>query len=243
MEKLIKIGHRGFRVGVDENTADAFDKAVELDMNYIECDVRMSKDDIMVIIHDATVDRTFEGTGSVNDMTLNELKSLKAVKTGATILTAEEVIEQYSDKIKLMLEVKDPKVPKPLADLIRTKQKKDRVVFSGRDPAQFKEIQKMIPDAVFCHNITKSKSFSEKDLYKCETLEELPVEYDMISLSLQRISRKFINKCRELGIKSLCWNFLKSRRPLKRTYKIMERGVDGILFDHPKIAEEFIGSS
>src|SRR5262249_55590367 len=70
--------HRGARSYAPENTLLAFAVAYDLGADGVECDLRRSRDDRLVIIHDAVVDRTTNGTGEVAMMRLNELHSLDA---------------------------------------------------------------------------------------------------------------------------------------------------------------------
>ena len=70
--------HKGWSAKYPENTMEAFRAAAELGVDQIEIDVRVTADDELVIIHDATVDRTTNGSGKVIDMTLAELKALDA---------------------------------------------------------------------------------------------------------------------------------------------------------------------
>lgn len=70
--------HRGFRGKFPENTMLAFREAEKAGADGIELDVRLTKDGEVVIIHDATVDRTTEGKGAVSSLTLSELKTLNA---------------------------------------------------------------------------------------------------------------------------------------------------------------------
>lgn len=72
------IGHRGARGEAPENTLPGFAYAVALGLSDVEFDVRRTHDDQVVVIHDATVDRTTNGTGMVADMTLAELTALDA---------------------------------------------------------------------------------------------------------------------------------------------------------------------
>ena len=75
--------HRGFSEKYPENTMEAFRAAVALGVDQIETDVRITKDGQLVLHHDATVDRTTDGTGLVKDFTLAELKQLDAgIKKG-----------------------------------------------------------------------------------------------------------------------------------------------------------------
>ena len=70
------IAHRGFSSQAPENTSAAFDKAIENDFLYIETDVQLTSDNIPVIIHDETVDRTSNGKGKVSEKTLSDIKKL-----------------------------------------------------------------------------------------------------------------------------------------------------------------------
>ena len=70
--------HRGWCDKYPENTMIAYQKAVELGVDQIELDVRMTADGALVLMHDATVDRTTDGTGKIAEMTLAEVKKLDA---------------------------------------------------------------------------------------------------------------------------------------------------------------------
>ncbi|MGI8483309.1 MAG: glycerophosphodiester phosphodiesterase [Thermomicrobiales bacterium] len=72
------IGHRGARGEAPENTLAGFSYAASLGLSSVEFDVRRTRDDQVVVIHDATVDRTTNGTGTVAEMTLGELTALDA---------------------------------------------------------------------------------------------------------------------------------------------------------------------
>jgi len=72
------IGHRGNRAHAPENTIESFAQAVSLGADAIEFDVRVTADGIPVVHHDATVNRTTDGTGEISRMTFDELKELDA---------------------------------------------------------------------------------------------------------------------------------------------------------------------
>ena len=75
--------------------------------DFVEVDVRMSKDNRLVIMHDADINRTTDGKGFVKDYTLQELKKLDA-GNGETIPTLDEVMECVKDRIGLVIEIKEP---------------------------------------------------------------------------------------------------------------------------------------
>jgi len=72
------IAHRGHSIAVPENTLEAYRRAIELGAEMIECDVNMTRDGELVMIHDWRLDRTTTATGRVEDMTLAEIQALDA---------------------------------------------------------------------------------------------------------------------------------------------------------------------
>ena len=76
--RILVAAHRGARFTHPENTMHAFRHAIEQGVDMIETDVRMTKDRQLVLMHDPTVDRTTNGSGTVCDMTLAEFKALNA---------------------------------------------------------------------------------------------------------------------------------------------------------------------
>lgn len=108
------IAHRGASSIAPENTIPAFKKACELSSDGFECDVHLSKDGELVVIHDSTLDRTTNGSGKVCDYTLIQLKKLDAgIKfsekyKGTTIPTLEETIEfAVLNNLLIEIELKD----------------------------------------------------------------------------------------------------------------------------------------
>jgi glycerophosphoryl diester phosphodiesterase len=71
-------GHRGARFEAPENTLPGFEYAKSIGLTALEFDIHLTKDEHLVVIHDATVDRTTNGTGNVADLTLEEIQALEA---------------------------------------------------------------------------------------------------------------------------------------------------------------------
>jgi glycerophosphoryl diester phosphodiesterase len=107
------IGHRGDPSGAPEQTIPAFERAVRLGVDMIEADVRRTRDGRLVLLHDATVDRTTNGRGAVADLTFEELRRLDAGGwfspdfAGARIPALDELFELAEHSgIGLCLEAK-----------------------------------------------------------------------------------------------------------------------------------------
>jgi len=112
------IAHRGFSEQRPENTFTSFDYALSSGVNSIELDVRLTADQVLVVIHDDTVDRTTDGSGRVKDFTFNELKSLDAgswFKNEAgykdqVIPSFEEILLRYHNKAHIYIEIKSEEI-------------------------------------------------------------------------------------------------------------------------------------
>ncbi len=109
---MLVIGHRGARNEAPENTLAGFAYAKRLGLDGVEFDVRLSSDGQLVVIHDATVDRTTNGHGAVSDFTAVQLANLDARaqfpdwkgSCGVPLLT--EVLDVLGDDLRMMIEIK-----------------------------------------------------------------------------------------------------------------------------------------
>lgn len=117
MGAILKIGHRGAKAHVAENTLASFQKALDMGADGIELDVHVCATGELVVIHDFTVDRTTNGTGEVHKLTLAELKRLK-VEGEHTIPTLEEVLELAGKRCFLNIEMKGRHTAQPLSQLM-----------------------------------------------------------------------------------------------------------------------------
>jgi len=98
-------GHRGNPAENPENTMRSFRSAIAVGCDLIECDVHLSSDGRLVVIHDHTLDRTTNGSGLVRDFSAAELRKLDAGE-GEKIPLLQEVIELALGKVGLVIEIK-----------------------------------------------------------------------------------------------------------------------------------------
>lgn len=117
MYKILKIGHRGASGYEPENTLISFEKAIDLNADGIELDVHLSSDGELVVIHDETIERTFNGKGAVNEFTLKKLKSFHSDKN-QVIPTLIEVVDLVNRRCFINIELKGIGTAKPVSDII-----------------------------------------------------------------------------------------------------------------------------
>jgi glycerophosphoryl diester phosphodiesterase len=126
---FMTIAHRGASGARPENTLAAFRHALELGIRHLECDVRLSRDGQIVVMHDATVDRTTDGRGRVSDLTLAELRALDAggrfapAWAGERIPLLDELLAIVPADARIVVEIKDddrfPRLTDATVDALR----------------------------------------------------------------------------------------------------------------------------
>lgn len=137
--------HRGAKMVAPENTLPAFEQAIALGAQGIELDVQCSKDGVLVVMHNFTVDETTSGKGRVVDLTAAELSKLDAGShfnakfANVGVPTLEEVLAVITGDLKLNIEVKtqDPmggREVEPLVELIQKHNLYDQVIVSSFNP-------------------------------------------------------------------------------------------------------------
>lgn len=141
---MLKIGHRGAKGHVPENTIESFLKAFELGAHGIELDVHLSADEEAIVIHDDTVDRTIKNAaGFVKDFTVAECQKLG-------IPTLVEVFHILPEGAFLNIEIKDPKATKIVVEevekFVRLKEiTYQKVVVSSFNWDVLKEVKTLNP--------------------------------------------------------------------------------------------------
>lgn len=119
MSRFTLIAHRGLSAGAPENTDASFGLAIVKGLRNIELDVQLTSDDVPVVIHDSTIDRTTDGRGRVADLSLRELQLLDAGAwfdakfAGEKMMTLTDVLDKYADLAHLHIELKSEQVDLP----------------------------------------------------------------------------------------------------------------------------------
>ena len=124
-------GHRGNPAEYPENTLASFQSAIDAGCDMVECDVHLTADGELAVVHDHLLERTTNGTGLVGAHTLAELRELDAGK-GQKIPLLEEIFELVRDRVGLVIETKQNPVPYPgleekLAAVLREHQMVEHV--------------------------------------------------------------------------------------------------------------------
>ena len=225
------IGHRGTRKSIDENTDKAFETAIKAGANYVEFDIRKTKDNQFIIFHDETLDRTTNSSGYINSLTYKELNKYKTKINNQDIPLLVEVLRKYKDKTKFMIELKEKGIQENVLDIIIKSEVTNKCIISGRSINDLLDIKKRGLECLICYNITKGKELTLEDFLKEGEKKRFRFLVDMISLRSNQITERFINICHMNNILALSWDFIKYEDPLVEIKKIISMGIDGVLFD------------
>ena len=234
ISNFLFIGHRGTRRDFDENTISAFKKAIEFGANYIEFDIRKTKDKKLVVLHDSNLNRTTNGSGLLKDFTYKEIKALKTTVHKTTIPLLSEVLEKFKGKINFMIELKEDDLIDDVVEAIKAKDLLADTVISGKRLHDLLKIKNKLPNIRICFNITKGLGLSLPEFLKMGLDIKKNYKFDMISLKSNLISQKFIEKCHVNGVMILSWDFLYYDNPISRMKYLINKGINGILFDDYK---------
>lgn len=118
MRRVLRIGHRGAAGHAPENTLASIQKGIELGVDFVEIDLRRTADGMLVVLHDASVNRTTNGKGRIDRLALNEVRKLDA-GNGERIPTLAEVLTAVSSRCGLILEIKVKGIARQVVETVQ----------------------------------------------------------------------------------------------------------------------------
>ena len=153
---VMRIAHRGASGWAPENTLAAVEKALEIGVDLVEIDLRLSADGHAAVIHDRTVDRTTDGTGIVETLTRDEIQKLDAGSwfgqefSGERVPFFEDVLDLVGRRALVLVEAKTDEAAEQAATIIRTRRAQSRVIiqsFSATAIRTVNRLDRRIPTA------------------------------------------------------------------------------------------------
>lgn len=254
-DKPLVLAHRGGSKIAPESTLLAFEKAVELGVHGFEVDLRMTKDEQIIVFHDDNVDRTSGKTGYVNELTLAELKEIDFSEqfegreeltsqelTKTTIMTLAEMLERFPF-LYINMDMKDSPssyegslMPSKLWRILDDADALDRVVVTSFFDEQIDRFNLYAQNRVALGAGEKEvrKAYTAytsqfKHLYHPKAdVFQLPTRHKSIRLD----TPGFIHFLHQLNIKVHYWTV---DEPQDMT-RLLENGADGIVTDRPDLA-------
>jgi glycerophosphoryl diester phosphodiesterase len=240
--EMLIVAHRGASGTAPENTLAAFQQALDIGVGALEMDVHLSRDGEVVVIHDATVDRTTNGTGNVSDLTLSQLKKLDAGSrfapqfAGEGIPTLQEVLDLAQGKVIIEIELKTTTPwPTPLerkvAELVVRNGLEDKVIIQSFNPLALFYLRRINSD------IARALLYHERLPLPLRQRWLVPLARPQVMHpSASMATEEHVRKMQRHGHPVVVWTV---DDPAEMETMI-ERNVDGIMTNRPDVLKEVL---
>lgn len=243
------IAHQGGDGIWPGETMLAYQNSVELGVDVLEMDIHITKDGILVLMHDETVDRTTNGTGEIEAMTLEEIKKLDAAydwspdegKTfpyrgqGITVATLEEVFQSFPNK-HMTIEIKktNTSMAEPFCNLIREYNMQDKVLAASFHDDRLKEFRAECPEVATSSAKNETTAFvllSKAYLGGFYSPKFFSLQVPEKSGSITVMTQDFVRAAHTRNLAVEPWT-INDEETMRR---FIDWGVDGIITDRPDI--------
>ncbi len=208
-------------MGVEpENTLRSFIAAQNAGLDLIELDLHLSKDGALVVMHDADVDRTTDGSGPIADKTLAELRALDAGH-GERVPVFEEVLEAV--RTPLQAEIKDVAAARALAEVMHRKDLVGRVEVSSFHDEAIAETARLVPGV---------RTALIASRYGTDVVDRaVEAGAATVCLNIRRLSLEVVEHARKADLKIIGW--VVNTQDHLRLVRALE--LDGATTDYPEI--------
>lgn len=226
------IAHRGYSGLYPENTMLSFQKAVEAGCDEIELDVQLTKDNVLVIIHDESIKRTTDGEGLVRKYTFAELQ--KKEFDFLPIPSFEEYLAWVkTTNVTTNIELKNSKfyytnLEKKVIDLLTSYEMLDKVMFSSFNHLSMAKCKQLAPE-VPCGILTEREIGNAGYYAKSNGME-------CYHPDITRLTTTVVNNCKKHGILVNAWT-VNDMGHLKKLY---DWGLSGAITNYPDVCKAFI---
>ena len=240
-ETPFAIAHRGSRLLWPENTMLAFGNAFDAGFRWMETDLHVTSDGVIVCIHDDTVNRTTDGHGRVSRFTFDQLQALDAGHSfevdgefphrgaGVTVPSLEELATTFSE-CRLVVDLKQDGLSEPLWDLISQHRLEDRIIVGSFSDRRLKEFRRISDGAVatsagpvaVARALTGGRIGEPKRL--ADALQ-IPTSY----LGLSLVSESSVRRMHAADYQVHVWTV----NSFRQMHRLLDMGVDGIITDRP----------
>ena len=245
------IGHRGDGGSAPENTLAAIEKGIQAGANMVEIDVHETRDGVVCVMHDKSVDRTTNGKGKIKDLTWDEIRQLDAgswyngAYKGERVPSLEQVIAQINGRVLLLIELKNgtpyyPQIEEKVVGLIRQHHAESWCVVQSFHMSILQRIHQLDPEirlqklAFFA---IPSLGFSFDLAFHSFHPEKEPF-IESYNLNYLFVTKKLIHRLHQEGKKINVWT-IDSPDVIR---KMVNMGVDGVITNHPELAVQLKNS-
>jgi glycerophosphoryl diester phosphodiesterase len=222
------VGHRGAAGLAPENTIKGFRYAIDVGVDYVECDVHLSRDKQLLVMHDTTVDRTTNGRGALRDLMAARIRTLDA-GGGEQVPTLDEVLETVRGEVHLLIELKGIGVEQAAVEAVKAQGMEEGVTFTSFALDRLVTVRAM------------------GDQYRVGAILPNPTEFELaravemgavgIQVHYANLNFRIVNAAYEAGLEVLAWN----PDTWQEQQAMIALGVDGVSTNRPDILLNHLG--
>jgi glycerophosphoryl diester phosphodiesterase len=235
----LAFAHRGGAAAGDENTAEAFARAIALGYRYVETDVQATRDGVAVVFHDETLDRVAGRPGTVASMTWPDLATVR-VGGAAAVPRLDEVLAAWP-QVRFNIDVKVEAAVEPTVAVIAQAGAADRVLLASFSDARLARLRALAGPSVATSlgqrgvarlrlaSLTGSRR-PRRRLPESVVAAQVPTR----AYRLPVVDARFVRHAHRLGLQVHVWTV---DEPAE-IHRLLELGVDGIMTDHVDVLRE-----
>ncbi|RKU23591.1 hypothetical protein C6503_02750 [Candidatus Poribacteria bacterium] len=233
MGSWIRIAHRGASGNAPENTLAAFKKALEIGVDAVELDLHGTADGEVVVIHDATLDRTTNLQGYINETPLETVRGADAGGwfdtefAGEPVPTLTEALECIGEETIAVLEIKDPLIAEAVVAKIHETETLGTTLVISFHTTVLQTIRALEP-RIATGWLIGSHNKHVSPIALCQQLGELGSS--LLNVNHELITAEFAYEIRRHGIALWCWTV----DDLARMREMRAFGVQGITSNYPE---------
>jgi glycerophosphoryl diester phosphodiesterase len=242
------IAHRGSRILWPENTMVAFQGAVDLGYHWLETDLHATSDDVVVCLHDHTLDRTTNATGPVSALTFDQVRSVDAGfrhdptagfpfrGAGAAVPSLEEVVTAFPDA-RVVADLKEDGVERPLAELVARLDLWDRLIVGSFSDARLRLFRRLTEDRV-ATSTGQRATFLRWAATRARLRPpaaaalQVPIHYGRLRV----VTERAVAAHRRAGSQVHVWT-VNDQAAME---ELLDWGVDGIITDRPDLLRSVV---
>ncbi|WP_328460865.1 glycerophosphodiester phosphodiesterase [Actinoplanes sp. NBC_00393] len=236
----LAFAHRGGAAAGDENTAKAFERAIELGYRYVETDVHATADGVAVVIHDPALDRVAGRPGRVAALTWADLSTVR-VGGASAVPRLDEVLDAWP-QVRFNVDVKDDRVVEPAVEAVRRTGAEDRVLLASFSDSRLTRVRALagprVATSIGMRGIARLRIASTTGLPlrvpPSVVAAQIPVRHGRVTV----LTPRFLAYLHRLGLAVHVWT-IDEKNEMNR---LLDMGVDGILTDRIEVLRDVFGA-
>ncbi len=238
------IAHRGGADEAPENTFLAFQQAYDLGVRYLETDAQVTSDGIIVLSHDETVDRCYDGTGQISAMTWDEISALRN-EAGERMPRLDEVLERFPD-YQINIDAKTEETVEPLVATLADAGAFGRSLVASFSEKRLNRVRELAGEelttslgvAAVVRLMFASETVSSAETWRVGGPDRSvrAVQVPEKSRGIRVVNPRFIATAHTAGLAVHVWTVNEAAAMVR----LLDWGVDGLVTDRPTMLREIL---